>query len=133
MSGCELMSDWSGRTPLEDALLSVIAHNPPSEPAMKSAIDVAIKYQREYKHIVYYTFKFLAQCDSKEKLCVMYFVDCTARHYKKLGTDRSKKILARFSDKLGDAFVHFKETAPSVKQHLAKVWAAWKKMASGPE
>ena len=120
------MSSWQGRSPLEDALVSVCAQNPPSQSAMKAAQDVAVKYQREYKHVIYYTIKFLAQCDNKEKLCVIYFIDCTVRHYKKAVSDLGRKILARFADKLNDAFVHFKQADANVKRKLTKVWTAWK-------
>ena len=55
------MSKWKGQSPLEDALMSVIAHNPPSQSAMTAAKAIAVKYQREYKHVIYYTIKFLSQ------------------------------------------------------------------------
>jgi hypothetical protein len=121
------MADWKGRSPLEDALLSVVSNDlTPTERSLKVAHAVAIKYQREYKHVIYYTIKFLAQCDSNEKLCVIYFMDYTARYYNKQASDLSRKILARFADKLNDAFVHFKKESTDVKKKLAKVWTAWK-------
>ena len=120
------MSKWKGQSPLEDALMSVIAHNPPSQSAMTSAKEIAVKYQREYKHVIYYTIKFLSQCDSNEKINIIYFMDTTIRYYKNKNSDIGNKILARFADKLNDAFIHFKNTNTNIKAKLTKVWTHWK-------
>ena len=66
------MSDWPGREPLEDALVGVCAQTPPSQSAMKLAVSTAVKYSREYKHLVHYVFKFLSACDTNEKVGCLF-------------------------------------------------------------
>lgn len=59
----------------------------------------------------------------------MYLIDAVLRHYKKQGSELGRKIVARFQQRITDAFSPFRSGATSLKKKLVKVWDAWKTRA----
>ena len=57
----------------------------------------------------------------------MYLIDAVLRHYKKQGSDLGRKLVARFQQRITDAFSPFRNGSSSLKKKLVKVWEAWKK------
>jgi len=119
-----MSKSWSGEAELCGALQSLVGREPIPADLIKQAAQVAIKFQNEYKMVVYELEKFIKKGRAEDRLAGMLVIDSVC----KATQGKDKDVLcARFSSKMKQIFSFLDDISSSHKAKLDKLVEDWRR------
>ena len=106
------MSTWKGESELSGALQALVGCQSPSPDLIKKASQTALKFQSEYKMVVFEVEKFVKRAVASDKLSGILVMDsiCKSAHSKE------KDVLcARFGSRMKQIFLSLQDIPPGDK------------------
>lgn len=103
---------WVGEAELIEALNSLLGQNPPPSALVKKATQSALKFQNEYKMVVFEIEKFIKRAASDDKISGIFVMDaiCRATQGKEKDT-----FCARFASRMKQICSNLQDIPPNDK------------------
>lgn len=95
-----MASKWAGEGELQAALKQLEGQRPVQATFVKAVVTTAMKYQNEFKMVVYEVERFIKKCDTDDKIAGIFVIDAICRQSKQSGGKDA--FVSRFSQRLKD-------------------------------